>query len=158
FDFAEIGTKQIPLTPCSGESPSVEGNIINIDSTQNLSPETATKITLPAGTYTLHVIGQADGGNYDAWTRTELIDGCDSNGEHCTKGWEHKYFYQLGNTDSVKVDRTDRYSTASAALANPPADVSFTLTEDTEVQFYVVDGGDPTNNQGGVSLQVISQS
>lgn len=158
FDFAEIGTKQIPLTPCSGESPSVEGNIINIDSTQNLSPETATKITLPAGTYTLHVIGQADGGNYDAWTRTELIDGCDGNGENCTKGWEHKYFYQLGNTDSVKVDRTDRYSTASAALANPPADVSFTLTEDTEVQFYVVDGGDPTNNQGGVSLQVISQS
>ncbi|MGK7939865.1 MAG: choice-of-anchor C family protein [Crocosphaera sp.] len=160
FDFAEIATKEIPLTPCSeGSQPGgVNGNIINIDSTENLSPETAVKLTLPAGNYTLHVIGEKDGGNYDAWTRNERIEGCDNNGEHCSKGWEHKYFYQLGNSDRIKVDRTDRYATAEQALENAPEDITLTLTEETEVVFYVVDDGDVSNNQGGVSLEVISQS
>ncbi|MEM9540275.1 MAG: hypothetical protein AAGA60_12340 [Cyanobacteria bacterium P01_E01_bin.42] len=131
--------------------------IINIDSTKNLSPDEGVKVTLPAASYTVSVIGKEDGGVYDAWTKNSRVEGCDENGLKCKKGWEHKYFYQLGDAKKVKVKQTGRYETPEQALENPPADITFTLTEETEVSFFVKDPKNPANNQGGVSLQIVSE-
>ncbi|MBP0019000.1 MAG: DUF642 domain-containing protein [Cyanobacteria bacterium SBLK] len=132
--------------------------ITNIDSTTNLSPETGAKLTLPAGEYTSSIIGTQEGGDYDAWNRNGTnVTGCDAEGKNCTKGWEHKYFYKIGDSKQVKVDRTGRYQTPQLALANASADSSFTLTQETEVSFFVTDTGDMTNNQGGVSLLISRQ-
>ncbi|MBP0019001.1 MAG: DUF642 domain-containing protein [Cyanobacteria bacterium SBLK] len=132
--------------------------IANIDSTMNLSPETGAKYVLPAGAYTVSIIGQQEGGKYDAWNRNGTsVTGCDTAGKNCTKGWEHKYFYKIGDSKQVAVDRTGRYQTPQLALANAPADVSFTLTEESEVSFFVTDTGDTTNNIGGVSLLISRQ-
>ncbi|MBP0018999.1 MAG: DUF642 domain-containing protein [Cyanobacteria bacterium SBLK] len=132
--------------------------IANIDSRTNLFPETGVKFILPAGEYTASIIGTQEGGEYDAWNRngTNVTD-CDAEGKNCTKGWEHKYFYKIGDSKQVKVDRTGRYQTPQLALANAPADSSFTLTEASEVSFFVTDQNDTTNNLGGVSLRISLQ-
>ncbi|MEM9540274.1 MAG: hypothetical protein AAGA60_12335 [Cyanobacteria bacterium P01_E01_bin.42] len=131
--------------------------IVNIDSTKNLSPEEGMKVVLPAASYTVSIIGIKDGGAYDAWSKNSRIEGCDENGLKCKKGWEHKYFYQLGDAKKVKVKQTGRYETQEQALENPPADITFTLTEETEVSFFVKDPKNPANNQGGVSLQIVGE-
>ncbi|MBP0019488.1 MAG: hypothetical protein J7647_18295 [Cyanobacteria bacterium SBLK] len=131
--------------------------IVNINSTENLSSSEGAKVTLPAGNYTVSVIGKKDGGEYDAWTKNSRVNGCDEDGKKCKKGWEHKYFYQLGDAKKVKVKQTGRYATPEQALENPPADATFTLTEETEVSFFVQDPKNPANNQGGVSLQIIGK-
>ena len=141
----------------SSYSISIE-DLVNIDATSNLSESEAVKLTLPAGNYTIHVIGQEDGGDYDGWLRTNSIQDCDDNGENCVKGWENKFFYQLAGASRKKVDRTGHYETAKHVIAHPPADATFTLDQETEVSFYVVDKGDPSNNQGGVSLQITGES
>lgn len=141
----------------SSYSISIE-DLVNIDATSNLSESEAVKLTLPAGNYTIHVIGQEDGGDYDGWLRTNSIQDCDDNGENCVKGWENKFFYQLAGASRKKVDRTGHYETAKQVIAHPPADATFTLDQETEVSFYVVDKGDPSNNQGGVSLQITGES
>ena len=141
----------------SSYSISIE-DLVNIDATSNLSESEAVKLTLPAGNYTIHVIGQEDGGDYDGWLRTNSIQDCDDNGENCVKGWENKFFYQLAGGSRKKVDRTGHYETAKQVIAHPPADATLTLEQETAVSFYVVDKGDPSNNQGGVSLQITGES
>ncbi|MEM9540273.1 MAG: PA14 domain-containing protein [Cyanobacteria bacterium P01_E01_bin.42] len=129
-------------------------NIVNIDSTENLTPDKGVKVTLPAADYAIGIIGKKDGGEYDAWSKNSRTEGCDENGLKCQKGWEHKYFYKLSDAKPVKVDRTGLYETAEQAIAHPASDVTFTLTEETEISFFVKDPKNPANNQGGVSLQL----
>ncbi|MEM9542420.1 MAG: hypothetical protein AAGA60_23370 [Cyanobacteria bacterium P01_E01_bin.42] len=135
----------------------VYNDIVNIDSVTNSSKAQAVKVTLPAGNYTISVVGKKDGGTYDAWTKNTKVKGCDGNGKNCTQGWEHKYLYQLGAGKKVKIKGTGRYETPALALANLPDDVTFTLTEPTEAIFYLKDTNDASNNQGGLSLHIVGK-
>ncbi|MBP0016029.1 MAG: hypothetical protein J7647_00545 [Cyanobacteria bacterium SBLK] len=135
----------------------VYNGIVNLDSIENSSKKQAVKVTLPAGEYTISVISQEEGGAYDAWTKNSKVTDCDESGKKCTKGWEHKYFYQLGDTKRVKIKGTGRYETPALALENLPEDVTFTIEEETEAIFYLQDKKDVSNNQGGVSLKIVGK-
>ncbi|MBP0016030.1 MAG: hypothetical protein J7647_00550 [Cyanobacteria bacterium SBLK] len=139
------------------ETGEVYNDIVNLDSVTNSSKVQAVKVTLPAGNYTISVVGKKDGGTYDAWTKNTKVKGCDGNGKNCTQGWEHTYFYQLGAAKKVKVKGVGRYATPALALANLPADITFTLTQPTEAIFYLQDKKKIVNNQGGVSLHIVGK-
>ncbi|MEM9542419.1 MAG: hypothetical protein AAGA60_23365 [Cyanobacteria bacterium P01_E01_bin.42] len=136
----------------------VYNDVVNLDSVENSSKKQAVKVTLPAGEYTVSVINKEDGGAYDAWTKNSRVQGCDESGQNCTKGWEHKYFYQLGDAKRVKIKGTGRYETPALAIENLPDDVTFTLEEETEAIFYLQDKKDASNNQGGVSLKIVGKN
>ncbi|NEQ99980.1 MAG: hypothetical protein F6K30_25315 [Cyanothece sp. SIO2G6] len=126
--------------------------IVNIDARTNTDADKAVIQPLPAGDYTVHVIGTSDGGQFDAWNRTNHNENCDASGANCKYGFEHRT--SIRTPSFLQIERTGRYDTPELALQNAPTDVSFTLEEDSEVKFYVYDTINADNNQGGVSLLV----
>lgn len=155
-DYVEMSSNRsgkwndLPSTHRQGIAE-IENQIVNIDARANHSSGTAVIVSMDPGTYTAHIIGTADGGTYDAWSRNSFNKGCDADGNNCKYGFEHKYAIRAPKLMTVK--RTGRYETPELALQNAPADVTFTLDEATDVKFYVYDTK-PSNNRGGVSLLV----
>lgn len=138
---------------------------VDIDSVKNVSNSdefdvfkpfegsTPVTVTLQPGTYTIKVISKSEGGKYDAWNRNIKVEGCNQDGDKCAKGWEHIFFYEVGS-EIKRVKGTGRHETVGRALFSRPQDRTLTLEETTDVDFYVSDQGNPSNNQGGVSLQI----
>ncbi|MDY6940277.1 MAG: putative Ig domain-containing protein [Cyanobacteriota bacterium] len=126
-----------------GVSMQVEGNGINqsvdLDATQNVNKEHAKVCNLPAGDYTVTLLGTAEGGKYDAWSST------------CSKKWHHAY--KIRGDAHVTVTETGVYGNAGEALAHRPAAETFRLDDPGEVKFYT-NSTHPENDCGGVSLNV----
>ena len=148
------------------QSRTNESIAVDIDSVNNVSNSdefdvfkpfegsTPVTVTLQPGTYTIKVISKSEGGKYDAWNRNNIkVEGCNQDGDDCTKGWEHRFFYEVGS-EIKRVKGTGRHETVGRALFSRPQDRTLTLEETTDVDFYVSDQGNPSNNQGGVSLQI----
>lgn len=127
--------------------------IVNVNAVKNYSQETAAVITVPAGIYRVSIIDTAAGGEFDAWSSYDKNIDCKADGTSCKYGWGHEYSIRPGS-DFIKVDGTGEYATPEQALSNAPNDVSFTLEEESEVQFYLYNPSSPDNNRGGVSLKV----
>jgi hypothetical protein len=131
-------------------------NVSNSDEFDVFKPfegSTPVTVTLQPGTYTIKVISKSEGGKYDAWNRNIKVEGCNQDGDKCAKGWEHIFFYEVGS-EIKRVKGTGRHETVGRALFSRPQDRTLTLEETTDVDFYVSDQGNPSNNQGGVSLQI----
>jgi hypothetical protein len=148
------------------QSRTNESIAVDIDSVNNVSNSdefdvfkpfegsTPVTVTLQPGTYTIKVISKSEGGKYDTWNRNNIkVEGCNQDGDDCTKGWEHRFFYEVGS-EIKRVKGTGRHETVGRALFSRPQDRTLTLEETTDVDFYVSDQGNPSNNQGGVSLQI----
>lgn len=129
-------------------------HIVNIDAQTHVSPETALAIPFTAGTYQVHVIGKAAGGQFDGWSSNCLTRGCTADGYDCRKGWEHQYTIRY--PQMLTVPPTDRYASSDLAMQNPPPDQRLRVATDREILFYVYNPGSPENNRGGVSLQIDS--
>jgi hypothetical protein len=140
--------------------------VVNIDSVDNVSsqPEftsaegtSPVTVKLQPGTYTISVIDESEGGGYNAWSRNNgQITDCNNDGDHCAKGWEHEYAFEYGRETKV-VAGTGRHYSVDRALEQKPVNKSLTLDEATDVEFYVIDSGNPTNNLGGVSLRIVKE-
>lgn len=145
--------------------PAVVVPNVEIDATLNNKDNPVVQ-PFTAGTYTIQVLSKGEGGTYDAW-KSGSVGSCDSTGENCSRGWETRYYVRGNNSYKKVVDEscttpTEKagscaYNTAELAAANPPEDYSFTIKEDTDVQFYMWDSGDLTDNEGGLSLLVTKQ-
>lgn len=137
--------------------------VVNIDSVDNVSSQSdftsaegtsPVTVKLQPGTYTISVIDESEGGGYNAWSRNKgKISGCNNDGDHCAKGWEHEYAFEYGLETKV-VEGTGRHDSVERALEQKPVNESLTLDDATDVEFYVIDSGNPTNNLGGVSLKI----
>lgn len=130
-------------------------------------------VFLPAGTYTITPIGQADGGAYNsylAWSSSTCTDpsGCTPTSPATVRGWSHSYFVESENLESASADGsplTIEDNTASAwdgllypndllALANA-VPMEITLSDDGDVGFFIRDSQNAlSDNSGGVSLDV----
>lgn len=140
--------------------------VVNIDSVDNVSsqPEftsaegsSPVTVKLQPGTYTISVIDESEGGGYNAWSRNNgQITDCNNDGDHCAKGWEHEYAFEYGLETKV-VAGTGRHDSVDRALEQKPVNKSLTLDDATDVEFYVIDSGNPTNNLGGVSLRIVKE-
>jgi hypothetical protein len=116
--------------------------IINIDPKQNYSIDTALTVNLPTGDYQVDVIGKAEGGQFDAWSRK------------CACRWGTYYSRRWGNNKGLKkIGDPNKYGSIEEALANRIPSAPLTVKEDREVKFYTYSTkGD--DNRGGVSLKV----
>lgn len=140
--------------------------VVNIDSVDNVSsqPEftsaegsSPVTVKLQPGTYTISVIDESEGGGYNAWSRNNgQITDCNNDGDNCAKGWEHEYAFEYGLETKV-VAGTGRHDSVVRALEQKPVNKSLTLDDATDVEFYVIDSGNPTNNLGGVSLRIVKE-
>ena len=140
--------------------------VVNIDSVDNVSSQpdftsaegtSPVTVKLQPGTYTISVIDESEGGGYNAWSRNNgQITDCNDDGDHCAKGWEHEYAFEYGLETKV-VAGTGRHDSVERALEQKPVNKSLTLDEATDVEFYVIDSGNPTNNLGGVSLRIVKE-
>ncbi|MDY6940278.1 MAG: discoidin domain-containing protein [Cyanobacteriota bacterium] len=115
--------------------------IVNIDPTQNYDSDTAVTRNLPTGEYKVEVIGTADGGQFNAWSRK------------CSCKWDTYYSRRLGSSGPKKMGNPNKYTSVAEALANRVPSTSFTLTDDTDVKFYTYSTS-AADNIGGVSMQV----
>ena len=115
--------------------------IVNIDPTQNYDSSTAVTRNLPAGEYKVEVIGTAQGGQFDAWSRK------------CNCKWDTYYSRRLGSSGPKKIGNPNKYNSKAEALANRVPSTSFTLTDETDVKFYTYSTS-AADNIGGVSMQV----
>ena len=126
-----------------GVSMRVEGNgieqSVDLDATQNVNKEHAEICSLPAGDYTVTLLGTTEGGKYDAWSST------------CSKKWRHAY--KIRGDAKVTVAETGVYGNAGEAFAHRPAAETFRLKAPGEVKFYTYSAS-PDNDCGGVSLNV----
>jgi len=140
--------------------------VVNIDSVDNVSSQpdftsaegtSPVTVKLQPGTYTISVIDESEGGGYNAWSRNNgKISGCNNDGDDCAKGWEHGYAFEYGLETKV-VAGTGCHDSVKRAVEQKPVNKSFTLDDATDVEFYVVDSGNPTNNLGGVSLRIVKE-
>ncbi|MGB3654346.1 MAG: hypothetical protein WBA41_24490, partial [Rivularia sp. (in: cyanobacteria)] len=65
--------------------------IVDIDSKQNTTSNPIS-LMLSAGTYSVDYIGMDEGGVYSGWNAWEgNVEGCNSNGENCRRGWRNRY-------------------------------------------------------------------
>ena len=130
-------------------------------------------VFLPAGTYTVTPIGQADGGAYNsylAWGSSTCTDpsGCTPTSPSGVTGWSHAYSVESENLEAASADGSplpiedntttawDRllYPNDSLALANA-VPMEITLSEDSSVGFFIRDSQNTlSDNSGGVSLDV----
>jgi hypothetical protein len=138
--------------PLEVAQPQVVSVQVDIDAVANHSQSTAVVTSLPAGTYTVHVIGTDWGGQYDAWSTSNENQGCQGDGTGCQKGFEHQFSIRTPKLYMVK--RTGKYETPELALQNAPADKTIKVKEDGDVEFYVYNPGKFANNRGGVSAWV----
>lgn len=126
-----------------GVSVQVKGNgltqSVDLDATQNVNKEHAQVCSLPAGKYTVTLVGTASGGKYDAWSST------------CSQKWRHAY--KIRGDAKVTVTETGVYPNSAEALAHPPAAETFRLENPGQVKFYTYSKS-PQNDCGGVSLKV----
>ena len=90
---------------------------------------------------------------WNAWNTDGSVEGCDTDGLNCTKGWVNKWNYFLnGDSNTVyTVWDNGRYESAALALAYAPS--VGPLTGITSISFFIGDSnyGD---NTGGISLHV----
>ena len=137
-----------PGNNIGGVSMRVEGNgieqSVDLDATQNVNKEQAEVCRLPAGDYTVTLLGTAEGGKYDAWSSS------------CSKKWHHAY--KIRGDAKVTVAETGVYGNPGEALAHRPAAETFTLKDSGEVKLHEVKfytySKKPKNDCGGVSLKV----
>jgi hypothetical protein len=136
--------------------------VINIDAQKNNQDNPVIK-SLKPGTYKTHLINTSEGGKFDAWNTVSYEKGCDANGEQCDKGWETRYYFKspynkvTDSSCSQLQYESCRYSTAVKAAAKYPEDVEFTISKEKDVKFYIYDTYDLSDNQGGISLEIIKQ-
>ena len=121
--------------------PGSQTSSVNIDPTQNYDSSTAVTRNLPAGEYKVEVIGTAQGGQFDAWSRK------------CNCKWDTYYSRRLGSSGPKKIGNPNKYNSKAEALANRVPSTSFTLTDETDVKFYTYSTS-AADNIGGVSMQV----
>lgn len=136
-------------------SSTAHAQIVNIDALNNRFITSPVSIFLTAGTYTVEVIGTADGGAYDTWHfQNEVIAGCDGAGTNCAVGWINRYrIDSVGLAAPVSIQSAnEHYETPAISLANA-LDTSFVLLSDALVDFSIVDSFYP-DNSGGMSLEV----
>lgn len=126
---ASAGTVDLPAT-----------NPANI----NLAAVPVTQ-TFAAGTYNVQVVGQAQGGQYDAWSQATPAGG----------NFTEKYLIAYnGNTTFIDPYNGQTFATALDALNSVASVVtSFTLTSASDVTFSIPDYF-WSDNTGGVSLSV----
>jgi len=138
-----------------------------IGTPNNLTPNYYYTTTLAAGTYSLSVIGTADGGLYSGWTQSTPASnptwgervGMNTTG--ATFGYANGYpSYTYPSTDQ-QLFGTNSFTSDTAALAAAKltGPYVFTLTGSTQVTFYIPDQANGiypgfSDNTGGVSLQL----
>lgn len=124
--------------------------IVDISALESLS-DTPVTVPLEAGSYTVTVIGTAEGGEYDAWKawvhfETQNLDGT------WRWGWYNTYTVRSEELPEMEYGDHIIYGTAANALENAE-NTMFTLTEDADVDFFITDN--PTfDNSGGISLSI----
>jgi Lectin C-type domain len=136
--------------------------VINIDARVNNQDKPVLQ-SLKKGTYRVHLLSTLEGGKFEAWNSINVARTCDSNGKNCDNGWETRYYFKspykkvVDSSCSKKFFGSCRYESAGKAAASAPKDVTFTLSKDATVKFYIYDTQNLTNNQGGVSLKIIQE-
>jgi len=157
---ADSMTINLNATPSTDAYPA-------IGTPNNLTPNYYYTTTLAAGTYTLSVIGTANGGLYNGWTQSTPASnptwgeriGFDTSG--MTFGYANGYpSFNYPNSDQ-NLFGTNSYANSAAALAaaNANGSFTFTLTSATKVSFYIPDQANGiypgfSDNSGGVSLSL----
>lgn len=149
---------------CALAVPASAATIVNLDGIANASQTGANAVTvnLSAGTYELRFVED----QYKAFTRWNYVQGCDESGLHCRTGWENSARYVIGDEtyyfgDSSAsggygpvVEELAYFQTADLSFANALGySARFTLSEASEVSFYIYDN-QLRDNSGGVSLSI----
>lgn len=151
--------------------------IVNISASNQIGAT----VSLAAGTYTINLIGTAQGGAYSGWSPWNANAGCDVGGSNCSQGYKDDFAidfgHGVGNFDRVDgTNYTDGqlWATDLQALAafqagpisgallpvatlgpgNPVAyPITFTLASAQDVKFFAMDSA-YADNRGGISLQL----
>jgi len=150
--------------------------IVNDDATNS----SGTNVLFQPGTYTVQLIGTANGGAYNAWDPWSVgtVSGCSGTGTNCSQGWTDRFTISIGgNTIQYFLPGSSYFQTDTQSLAayqaaysssglgqqtngsgpvtTAPDPIVFTLASATTVNFSVADSpyGD---NTGGISLSVVS--
>ena len=120
-----------------------DGEIIYSEQIININARSSSGVTLAltSGTYRVTMIGTANGGAYNAWSAW-------SSGNQ----WLNTYAITSNELGTIRVNDGTRYSTAIEALNNA-IDANFTLTNNENVRFYIIDTP-YSDNRGGVSLSI----
>ncbi|MDB9313694.1 glycosyltransferase, partial [Spirulina sp. CS-785/01] len=127
-------------------------NLIHISAKQNNQDNPIVRV-LPAGKYTVRLVGEAEGGKYNAWSRWNFIYECDEQGENCTTGWLNSYSI-FSDEFSHCIPTTGVYAEDTLALSYAQT-ATFTLTAERPVYFCIEDDYLP-DNQGGITLELQS--
>jgi hypothetical protein len=108
-------------------------------------------VELPAGTYTVEVIGKNDGGIYEAWKPWFYKSKQNKQGKW-EKGWVNKYSINADEIEEITIDNGIIYGTPEEALKNASG-CEFTIKQKSLVKFYIKDSP-MFDNSGGISLRV----
>jgi hypothetical protein len=140
--------------------------IIDIDARWEYWNYNYLPILFDAGTYQITPIGIADGGKFDAWNAWGwgATTDCNALGV-CSRGYlnsysfgrigEHNFVYEIATAGGLMSDGTAlAYATPALALSHATS-YTFSITEPTQLYFYVRDGETwYSDNAGGMSLNV----
>ncbi|MEM6747262.1 MAG: hypothetical protein AAF608_07575 [Pseudomonadota bacterium] len=118
--------------------------VVDVDS---LPSDNGVTVSLDAGVYELSFVE----GAYKAWNAWGKVQGCDSDGANCSKGWLTN-INVLAEGTVYKLGRHGRFETPDLALA-AASPFTLTLSALTDVTFYIGDSYFK-DNVGGISMQV----
>ena len=131
--------------------------VVNIDAVDN-SPSNPVVQELQPGTYKIEYTnsdlmpGDALYTAWNAW-RNEQVSGC-TGGAGCSRGWLYGFGFAYGDT-TVTISNAERFATPILAFNAAPLIEPITLTEVTEVRFYINDKPDArADNNAGISLAI----
>ena len=130
--------------------------IVDIDAVTNLA-DNKISVNLPAGTYTLAVVGPDKGGAYTAWNAWGFVSGCPGlpDGSGCGTGWLTYHTFSSSLGEQV-LESNGRFETPEQALAAVTDGTVVTLPTAETVQFWIPDFFPAPENLAGVSVRILA--